>query len=74
MTEITWFLIDEDSSMSAELRDAFDRVHRRKGSVGSVKAFEKLFTKEARKLGVLKPKERWPVSSRFGMLYVERPA
>jgi hypothetical protein len=67
------FIIDE-GSLSEELRGAANRVHRMKGSVGSVKAFEKLFTKEARKLGVLKPKERWPVSSRFGMLYVERPA
>jgi hypothetical protein len=74
MTEITWFLIDEDSSMSAELRDAFDRVHRRKGSVGSVKAFEKLFTKEARKLGVLKPKERPVITYRFNHLAVGRTA
>jgi hypothetical protein len=73
MSEITWFLIVEDS-LSDELRHEAERVHRRKGSVGSVKAFEKLFTKEARKLGVLKPKERPVIAYSFNRLVVGRTA
>jgi hypothetical protein len=70
----TTILVIAEESLSEELRYAANHVHRMKGSAGSVKSFEKLFTKEARALGILKPKERWPVSRRFGMLYVERPA
>jgi hypothetical protein len=71
MTEVTWFLIDDDS-MSDTLRHAAKDVYRSSGNDVSMKYFRKVFTTEARALGILKPKERPVFAYRFGNLAVGR--
>jgi len=73
MDKITWFLIDEDS-MSDELRHAAKDVYRSSGNDVSMKYFRKVFTAEARALGILKPKERPVITYSFGHLAVGRTA
>jgi hypothetical protein len=73
MSEITWFLIVEDS-MSDELRRATKDVYRSSGNDVSMKHFRKVFTTEARALGILKPKERPVITYSFNHLAVGRTA
>lgn len=68
---VTWFVVDEES-ISDELRHAAKAVHKSCGKADYIKYFRKVFISEARKAGLIEPKEKPTVVYRFGQIAIRR--